>query len=111
MTRPAQKQAERRTLNNVIDALGLRLDSQPQQDETPDFLLCAGGRRIGVEITTYRSGVTVEGGTERRPIESEWERLKQAADVLGTERRPAECQHGFDIQGHGAAAPPACGVS
>src|SRR6516165_7307319 len=80
MTRPAQKQAERRTLDGVIAALGLRLDNEPQLGETPDLLLCTGGRLIGVEITMYRSGAMVEDGTERRPVESESERLKLAAD-------------------------------
>lgn len=82
MTRPAQKQAERRTLDGVIAALGLRLDQEPQQGETPDFMLHVYGRRIGVEITVYSSGATVDDGTERRPVESEWERLKAAADAF-----------------------------
>src|SRR6266436_7984876 len=83
MTRATQKQAERRTLDGVIAALGLRLVVEPQVGETPDFLLRVGGQLIGVEITMYRSGATVEGGsTQRRPVESEWERLKAAADVF-----------------------------
>jgi hypothetical protein len=82
MTRPAQKQAERRTLDSVIASLGLRLDQEPQQGETPDFMLGVDGRLIGLEVTVYNSGAMVEDGTERRPVESEWERLKTAADTF-----------------------------
>jgi hypothetical protein len=71
--------------DGVIAALGLRLDDEPEQGETPDFLLRGVGRLIGVEITMYRSGAMVEDGTERRPVESEWERLKVAADVFRTQ--------------------------
>jgi hypothetical protein len=84
---PNNAESERRTLDGVFAALGLRPDDEPEQGETPDFLLRAGGRLIGVEITMYRSGATVEDGTERRPVESEWERLKVAADVFRTRSR------------------------
>ena len=30
------------------------------------------GRVIGLEITLYRSGEAVAGGTERRAVEGEW---------------------------------------
>jgi hypothetical protein len=44
------------------------------------------GRAIGLEITMYRSGGAVEDGSERRPVESEWERLKTAADSFRSQR-------------------------
>jgi hypothetical protein len=80
MTREVKKLSERRTLDGLVAALGLRLDAEPEPTEAPDFLLRAGGRRIGVEITTYRSGATVGGSTELRVVESEWERFKAASD-------------------------------
>jgi hypothetical protein len=80
MTRPDQKDSERRTLNAVLEALGVRPDQEPDQGETPDFTLLLSGRTIGVEITMYRSGATVEDGTGRRQVENEWELLKVASD-------------------------------
>ena len=80
MTRPNQKDSERRTLNAVLEALGVRPDQEPDQGETPDFTLLLSGRTIGVEITMYRSGATVEDGTGRRQVENEWELLKVASD-------------------------------
>jgi hypothetical protein len=80
MTTKDQKDAERRTLNAVLSALGVRPDRDPEEGETPDFTLLLSGRTIGVEVTLYRSGATVEDGTERRQVESEWERLKTALD-------------------------------
>jgi hypothetical protein len=86
MTRPAQKEAERRTLDGLIAALALRLEQEPEDGEAPDFTIGISGRRVGVEITMYRSGATVNDGTERRPVESEWERLKATADEFRTQR-------------------------
>jgi hypothetical protein len=37
MTRATQKKSERRTLNAVLDALGLRPDQEPEEGEAPDF--------------------------------------------------------------------------
>jgi hypothetical protein len=80
MTRPNLKESERRTLDAVLAALGARPDREPEGGETPDFTLVMSGKMIGVEITTYRSGDTVEGGTGRRLVENEWELLKAASD-------------------------------
>jgi hypothetical protein len=80
MTRPNQKESERRTLDAVLAALGVRPDREPEDGETPDFTLVLSGKTIGVEITTYRSGDTVEGGTGRRLVENEWELLKATSD-------------------------------
>jgi hypothetical protein len=80
MTRPNQKDSERRSLNAVLAALGVRPDQEPDEGETPDFTLLLSGRTIGVEITMYRSGDTVEDGMGRRQVENEWELLKAAAD-------------------------------
>jgi len=85
MTTSDQK-SERQTLDAVLAALRLRPDQEPQGGETPDFDVCISGRMIGVEVTMYRSGATVEDGNERRPVESEWERLKTAADAFRTQR-------------------------
>src|ERR1700730_18997184 len=75
MTRPAQKESERRTLDGVIAALGLRPDQEPEEGEAPDFTMRLSGRLIGVEITAYRSGGRVEDGSPRRAVEAEWEQL------------------------------------
>jgi hypothetical protein len=80
MTRPSQKESERRTLDRLLEGLGVRPDQEPIDGETPDFRLLLGGRTIGVEITMYRSGDTVEDGMGRRQVENEWELLKVAAD-------------------------------
>jgi hypothetical protein len=40
------------------------------------------GRTIGVEITTYQSGATVDGGTERRKVENEWDLLHRASETF-----------------------------
>jgi hypothetical protein len=53
MTRTDQKQAERRTLDAILGALGLRPDQEPEAGEAPDFTMPVSGRRIGVEITMY----------------------------------------------------------
>jgi hypothetical protein len=80
MTRQNQKDSERRTLDSVFNALGVRPDQEPAQGETPDFMVRLSGRAIGIEITMYRSGDTVEDGMGRRQVENEWELLKVAAD-------------------------------
>ncbi len=78
MTRPIQKTSERATLDVVLAAVGLRLDQEPVAGETPDFTLSVSGRKIGVEITMYRSG----DGSGRRQVESEWDKLKIASDAF-----------------------------
>ena len=85
MTRPNQKESERRTLDAVLAALGLRPDQEPDAGEAPDYMLLLSGRTIGVEITMYRSHDTVEDGTGRRQVENEWELLKVAADRFRNE--------------------------
>jgi hypothetical protein len=82
MTRAGQKLSERQTLDAVLGALGLHPDHEPKVGEAPDFMVKASGRSIGIEITMYRSGATVEGGMERRAAESEWDLLKRAADAF-----------------------------
>jgi hypothetical protein len=80
MTRPNQKESERRTLDAVLAALGVHPDHEPEDGETPDFTIVLRGRTIGVEITMYRSVDTIDDGTGRRQIENEWELLKGASD-------------------------------
>jgi hypothetical protein len=86
MTRPSQKKSERQTLDAVVATLGLRPGQEPQDGEAPDFTMPVAGRLIGVEITMYRSGATVDDGSQRRPVENEWERLKAAADTFRAQR-------------------------
>src|ERR1700730_18421577 len=44
-------------------------------------------RWVGIEDSLmYRSGSTVEGGMERRKVESEWDILKQASDRFRADR-------------------------
>jgi hypothetical protein len=85
MTRPNQKDSERRTLDAILAALDVRPDQEPDEGEAPDFTLLLSGRMIGVEITMYRSGATVEDGTGRRLVENEWELLKAASDRFRSE--------------------------
>ena len=85
MTRPDQKLSERLTLDAVFAALGMRPDQEPEAGETPDFTVLLSGRTVGVEITTYQSGATVDGGTERRKVESEWDILQRASDAFRSE--------------------------
>src|SRR5258708_27178134 len=87
MTRSAQKIAERQTLERVLAARGLRPDHEPQEGEAPDFTISMSGQVIGVEITAYQSDAIVNDGTKLRLVESEWERLKAAADAFRHERR------------------------
>ena len=86
MTRSTQKASERQTLDTVLSALGLRSDADPVEGETPDFMLTLSGRRIGVEVTMYRSGDIVEGGSERRQAEAEWGNLLSASDAFRSAR-------------------------
>jgi hypothetical protein len=46
MTRIAQKQTERRTLDAILSALDLRPDQEPTADEAPDFTMCVARRLI-----------------------------------------------------------------
>jgi len=86
MTRPDQKRFERETLHAVLAALGLRPDEEPEEGEAPDFTMPIAGRRIGVEMTMYQSGATVEDGRGRRQVESEWDRLKAAGEAFRRDR-------------------------
>jgi hypothetical protein len=86
MTRPSQKVSERQTLDTVLNGLGLRPEADLVEGETPDFMLTLSGRRIGVEVTMYRSGDTVEGGSERRQAEAEWSKLLSASDAFRSAR-------------------------
>jgi hypothetical protein len=86
MTRANQKQSERQTLDAVLAALGLCPDQEPDEGEAPDFTMLVSGRTVGVEITMFQSGATVEGGRDRRQVESEWDILKRASDTFRSER-------------------------
>ena len=86
MTRLNQKASERPTLDTVLNALGLRPDAEPVEGEAPDFVVTLSGRRIGVEVTMYRSGNTLEGGSERRQAEAEWAKLLSASHAFRSAR-------------------------
>jgi hypothetical protein len=80
MTRETQKRDEEQTLRAVLKAIGLSADIEVQYGEAPDFIVEVDGRRIGVEITLFSSGVTTDG-VPMRAIENEWEQLQQSAET------------------------------
>jgi hypothetical protein len=82
MTREVQKTIERQTLEVVLAALGLRPDREPEAGEAPDFVVSLSGHRIGIEITMYSSTDTVDGRLGRRQVESEWDKLRSAAQAF-----------------------------
>ena len=79
MTRKIKKDAERAALDRIVAALALTPDSEPEVGEAPDFIIQLCGQSIGVEITLPSSGEIIDGA-KRRAAESEWERLKAAAE-------------------------------
>jgi hypothetical protein len=82
MTREAKKTSERRTLDAILLALGTQPDRLPEAGEAPDFKISFAGREIGVEVTMFQSGATVEGSAaNRRQAEAEWEKLLSAANA------------------------------
>jgi hypothetical protein len=81
MTTVDKKISERRTLDAVFGALGMRPDNEPEVGEAPDFMIKVSGCRIGFEVTMYQSGSTVEGSdANRRRAEAESEKLLVAAN-------------------------------
>jgi hypothetical protein len=104
MTRPNQKRSERETLHALLAALDLRPDQEPEEGEAPDFTMAVAGRRIGIEITMYQSGDTVEDGRGRRQVESEWDRLKAAADAFRRDR-PELVDVNVGLMFHGSVPP------
>jgi len=80
MTRPAQKESERRILDELLTAIGITPnDYDIRPGERPDFMLTVSGRTVGVEVTMYQSGTTIGAGAGQRPVEAEWEFLRQAS--------------------------------
>ena len=79
MVRQSKKESERRTVDELLSALGMTPD-KIEVSESPDFMLTMDGRTVGVEVTMYRSGTTV-GGTrvKRRKVEAAWESLQLAS--------------------------------
>jgi hypothetical protein len=82
MTRQSQKESERRTVDELLSALGLT-PAKIEPTEVADFMLTLYGRTVGVEVTMYRSGKTVGGAgvkrRKRREVEAEWESLRLAS--------------------------------
>src|SRR5262245_12098728 len=79
VTRKIQRNAERAALDRILAALALTPDSEPEAGEAPDFIIQLRGQSVGVEITLLSSGEIIDG-TVRRAAESEWGRLKAAAE-------------------------------
>jgi hypothetical protein len=78
MTRQSRKESERRTLDELLSALGIAPD-KIEAGETPDFMLIMDRLTVGVEHTMYRSGTTVGGArVKRRTVEAAWESLQLA---------------------------------
>jgi hypothetical protein len=79
MTRQSKKESERRTVDELLSALGMT-PTQIEVSESPDFMLTMDGRTVGVEVTMYRSGTTV-GGTrvKQRKVEAAWESFQLAS--------------------------------
>jgi hypothetical protein len=84
MTRQSQKNSERRTVDELLSALGLAPD-KIDPTELPDFMLTMDGRTVGVEVTTYQSRTTVgSAGVKRRNVEARWESLQLASREFRT---------------------------
>jgi hypothetical protein len=81
VTRPEQKDSERRTVDALLQMIGVVADREPDHGEAPDFTAHIRGRVIGIEVTTYHSDTLLDDGMERRKVESEWEALKRVADA------------------------------
>ncbi len=87
MTREAKKIIEGRTLDAILRALGTQADGAPEAGEAPDFMMSHAGRTIGIEVTMFQSGATVEGSAaNRRQAEAEWEKLVSAASAYRSTR-------------------------
>lgn len=75
MTRPSQKEVERRIAGAYLQARGIA--GQPVDGpEPPDVIVEAPGGTIGLEITSYhRPGLTA-AGRPRRVVEAAWEAIR-----------------------------------
>ena len=85
MTTTEKKESERRTLLHLLRALELCPDREPEDGETPDFIVLVSGRSIGIEITAFQSGTRTDDGVDLRKVEAEWQKF----EVLSQEFRQA----------------------
>lgn len=74
MTRGTQKAEERRVLNKLLSAIGVRPKSCLIPGETPDFTLCQSRRTIGVEVTMY---FWKTKNPKQRSYEAAWEEFEK----------------------------------
>ena len=84
MTRSTQKQDERGTLDELVAATGVQLESCPMEGEVPDFIIQISGRTVGIEVTMYQSRKSV-AGIQKRAIEAEWEELERSSRTFQNE--------------------------
>jgi hypothetical protein len=78
MTSPEQKERERSVLNFYLRIAGL--DGEVRDQESPDFVVTVGSRRIGVEITEYHQPTHSGGRFPRTQVEAEWDRINAAVE-------------------------------
>lgn len=76
MTSFDQKQRERSVLDFYLHIIGLKGDVA--QQERPDFIVRAGKRRIGVEITEYHQPKNFGQQFSRTLVEAEWQKIRAA---------------------------------
>lgn len=76
MKREDKKRVERCYLENFLKLLGKTPD-QIECGESPDFVVTLRGKRIGIEVTEYHSGLRGAGCRPRRAFEEEGDLLYQ----------------------------------
>jgi len=69
-----RKKEEEYYLKACFDLLGLPIEAIVP-DEAPDFRVTSEGRRLGVELTYYRSSEAGPGAVPRRNVEALWKSL------------------------------------
>ena len=79
MTTMEQKEAERRTLEHVLAAVGIVPDESPAGGEAPDFTLTIASRTLGIEVTAFQAGTMTDDGVPLRQVEAEWQRFEAAS--------------------------------
>ena len=77
-----KKELERQTLAHLLSTLDVVLTSDPEPGETPDFILPTDAGRIGVEITTFQTGMLTDDGVFRRNAEATWDAFEATADAF-----------------------------
>ena len=108
MTRTSKKQQELDIVLELLHMTGMRLDSEPEESETPDFMVQVAGRAIGIEVTMFQSGDVIKragkGALRKRLVESEWERLEACGKVF--RKRDAEFRNTYILFRFKSVVPP-----